>query len=162
MRIYRHSFAGGDPGGLAGLAQQCRGCRAPPVRGRRGHLLQSLVGGLQPRASGWRLPAPAVRAAHVPSAGFSGAVPGTGRRETASWPKAFPRDFRNAVLRFTLKGELELRGAQLLLLVQSKTGGKYVNYVLTGQPMEVMPEWNCRTLHLTLRSGPVDVHRFAA
>lgn len=62
--------------------------------------------------------------------------------------KGFPRDFTNATVKVRVRGELECRGSQCMLLVQSKVCGKYVNYVLEGQPIEVKPKWFWHTLLL--------------
>ena len=48
-----------------------------------------------------------------------------------------------------LKGELESRGAELVLLVQGRVGGIYVNYVLTGQPFQVRRDWTTQTIELS-------------
>lgn len=55
--------------------------------------------------------------------------------------EAFPTDFSDARLMFRLKGELEPRGAQLLLLVQSTLGRITSGWMLTGQPLEVTRNW---------------------
>lgn len=57
-------------------------------------------------------------------------------------------DFRNARVTIRLKGELELHGAQLLLLTQAKINGIWVNYVLTGQPFKITPVWSVQTVKL--------------
>jgi len=148
MRIYRHSFAGGDPGGWLGWRSNAEG--AERIRFEGGAAISS-----SPWWVDYNHAPPGGGYLHLPYALHTFHPPGFPEQyrelggENRFVAEGFPRDFRNAILRFTLKGELELRGAQLLLLVQSKTGGKYVNYILTGQPMEVTPEWNCRTLHLT-------------
>lgn len=61
----------------------------------------------------------------------------------------YPTDFRNAKLTVRLKGEVNLKGAQLLLHCQSTIGDIAINYVLTGQPFVVTPEWSEQTIHLT-------------
>ena len=61
-----------------------------------------------------------------------------------------PRDFRNARLTLRLRGELQEHGAKLVLLAQSKLGEDHVvNYVLTGQPFDVTPDWSEQTVTLT-------------
>jgi hypothetical protein len=54
----------------------------------------------------------------------------------------YPRDFTNARLTLRIKGELELRGAALVLLVQGTGGGMCSGWVLTGQPIQVSPDWS--------------------
>ena len=60
----------------------------------------------------------------------------------------FPIDFTNASITVRLKGEVESRGAKLVLLAQAKVGDRTINYVLTGQPLEVTPHWSEQTLTL--------------
>jgi hypothetical protein len=61
----------------------------------------------------------------------------------------YPTDFRNAKITARLKGEVNLKGAQLLLHCQSTVGDKAINFVLTGQPFVVTPDWTEQTVHLT-------------
>lgn len=61
----------------------------------------------------------------------------------------FPLDFTNAEITVRLKGELNLRGAQLVFLAQAWVGDRCVGQLLTGQPLEVTPDWSEQTLHLT-------------
>ncbi|HLY59632.1 MAG TPA: hypothetical protein VKV95_02585 [Terriglobia bacterium] len=58
----------------------------------------------------------------------------------------FPTDFTNAKLSVRLKGELELRGASLVLLVQGKIGNIASGWMLTGHPLVVTPEWTEQTI----------------
>ena len=60
----------------------------------------------------------------------------------------FPTDFTRAKITVRLRGEIELRGAELVLLAQSKVDTHYVNCVLTGQPLEVTSEWSEQTITL--------------
>lgn len=52
----------------------------------------------------------------------------------------FPSDFTNARLSFRLHGELESRGANLVLLVNSTVNGLTSGWALTGNPLRVPPE----------------------
>lgn len=61
----------------------------------------------------------------------------------------FPNDFRNARISVRLKGEIDLRGAQLVLLIQSTVGAIRTNHVLIGQPLQITLEWSTQTLSLT-------------
>jgi hypothetical protein len=47
-----------------------------------------------------------------------------------------------------LKGQLETRGANLVMLVQAKVGPIYSCHALVGQPLKVSPEWSEQTLRL--------------
>jgi len=60
----------------------------------------------------------------------------------------FPTDFTNAKLTARLRGEVELWGAELMLLVQAKVGDFALNHVLVGQPFRVTPEWSEQTITL--------------
>jgi hypothetical protein len=60
----------------------------------------------------------------------------------------FPTDFTNAKMALRLKGRLDAKGTRLLLLVQAKVGDIAVNFVLTGQPFDVTPEWSDQTVAL--------------
>lgn len=76
-----------------------------------------------------------------------------------SWPNRFveggyPTDLRNAKLHLRIRGEVDLRGAQLVLLAQSdisKDPGhpNWVNQVLSSQPVKITPKWSQQTLCLT-------------
>ncbi|MEW6751786.1 MAG: hypothetical protein AB1505_12535 [Candidatus Latescibacterota bacterium] len=58
----------------------------------------------------------------------------------------FPTDYTNARFTLRLKGELELRGSQLVLLVQAALGGMASAWVLAGQPIPVTGEWTTQTV----------------
>jgi hypothetical protein len=62
---------------------------------------------------------------------------------------AFPTDFTGARFTVRIRGSLAARGAGLHLLVQSRVDGKAVNYVLTGQRLEVTEDWSDQTLVLS-------------
>ena len=67
-----------------------------------------------------------------------------------------PTDFTHARMTLRLRGELEARGAQLLLLCQavqacpeqSRRGGICSGWLLTGQPFHVTPDWSEQTVTL--------------
>jgi hypothetical protein len=56
------------------------------------------------------------------------------------------RNFTNARLTFRLKGELETRGANLVLLVQSSVGSVTSGWALIGQPLTVGKQWSEQTI----------------
>lgn len=58
----------------------------------------------------------------------------------------FPSDFRNARITLRLKGELEERGASLVLLVQGTVDGTTSGWLLTGAPISVTTEWSEQTV----------------
>jgi hypothetical protein len=58
-------------------------------------------------------------------------------------------DLTNARLSVRLRGEIELHGAHLLLLIQGKTPKTTANFVLSGQPLQVEHDWMEQTLTLT-------------
>jgi hypothetical protein len=59
-----------------------------------------------------------------------------------------PTDFTGAKLTARLRGELELQGANLCLLIQGSRGGLCSGWVLTGQPITLTPPWQDHTLDL--------------
>lgn len=60
----------------------------------------------------------------------------------------YATDFTNARLTFRLRGELDAKGAQLVVLAQSRVGDKSINSVLTGQPIRITPDWSEQTVTL--------------
>jgi hypothetical protein len=60
----------------------------------------------------------------------------------------YPTNFVNARLTLRLRGELDARGANPLLLVQASGGGLVSGWLLTGQPLQVQPEWYEQTVTL--------------
>ena len=61
----------------------------------------------------------------------------------------YPADFTDARLTLRLWGEVELRGARLVLLAQAQVGDRMINHVLTGQPFSVEPDGSQQTVQLT-------------
>lgn len=60
-----------------------------------------------------------------------------------------PVDFREAQITVRLKGELETRGAQLVLLVQGTATGITSGWLLTGSPIEVTENFHEQTIVAT-------------
>ena len=60
--------------------------------------------------------------------------------------EGFPTSYTDARITLRLKGELEKRNAELVLLVQATVGSMTSAWVLTGQPLEVTPEWSEQTI----------------
>ena len=58
----------------------------------------------------------------------------------------FSRNFTNARFAFRLKGELETRGARLVLLVQSSVNSLTSGWALIGQPVTVGKQWSEQTI----------------
>lgn len=65
----------------------------------------------------------------------------------------FPRDFTNVKMRVRLRGELDTKGAQLLLLIQGDLGEVQPNYVCTGQPLQVTRDWSQQVIHMVPDPG---------
>lgn len=61
----------------------------------------------------------------------------------------YSRNFTNAQVTIRVRGDVDLRGAEMVLLVQADIPGTRANYVLTGQPFRVTPEWTEQTVKLT-------------
>ena len=60
----------------------------------------------------------------------------------------FPTDFTNARMTLRLRGELDTKGTNLVLLAQARVGDRALNHVLTAQPFEVTPDWTEQTITL--------------
>ena len=58
----------------------------------------------------------------------------------------FPSDYTNARFTLRLRGELETRGAELVLLVQANVDRMTSAWVLSGQPVPVGAEWAEQTI----------------
>lgn len=61
---------------------------------------------------------------------------------------AYPTNFIGAALTLRLKGELEARGAQLVLLCQAVHEGICSGWLLTGRPFQVTADWSEQTVTL--------------
>ena len=72
------------------------------------------------------------------------AVAGTNRLAEGS----FGTDFRDAAITVRLRGDIDLRGARLQLLAQSKVRDRWVNYLLTSQPFQITSQWSEQTVVL--------------
>lgn len=59
-----------------------------------------------------------------------------------------PTDFRNATVTVRLRGNVDLRGANLVYHVQSRVGDRWINYALTGQPFCITPDWSEQSVEL--------------
>jgi hypothetical protein len=60
----------------------------------------------------------------------------------------FPTGFTGARVTARLKGQLDARGAQLVLLAQSRVGSININHVLMGQPFAVTEDWTEQNITL--------------
>jgi hypothetical protein len=82
------------------------------------------------------------------------AKPGEHQREVEGENRfsqnAYPTNFINARMTLRLKGEVEAKGARLLLLCQAVQGGMCSGWLLTGQPFEITPEWSEQTVTAAL------------
>ena len=70
------------------------------------------------------------------------------------WPntfieKGYSTDLRDARMTLRLRGNVNLHGAELLLLAQATVPGGTANLVLTGQPFTVAPDWSDQSVTLT-------------
>jgi len=60
----------------------------------------------------------------------------------------YSTNFTDARFTLRLKGEMEMRNTQLLLLVQAVVGKRCSGWLLTGQPFQVTPDWSEQTVTL--------------
>ncbi len=58
-------------------------------------------------------------------------------------------DLTNARLSVRLRGDVDLQGSNLVLLIQGKTPKTMANFVLSGQPLRVEREWTEQTIVLS-------------
>ncbi len=55
----------------------------------------------------------------------------------------------NAKVSLRLRGDMDLQGAKMVVLIQAKTAKTTANFVLTGQPFEISRQWTDQTVTLT-------------
>lgn len=66
--------------------------------------------------------------------------------ENAFANRRLPLDFRDARITVRTRGELEARGAQVLLLLQGRVDDLISGWLLTGDPILIGPEWREQTI----------------
>jgi hypothetical protein len=66
----------------------------------------------------------------------------------------YPTNFSNARVTLRLRGELELRGAELVLLIQGNVEGRTTGWLLTGKPFPVTRDWS--ELFVTVEANPAN------
>jgi hypothetical protein len=54
----------------------------------------------------------------------------------------YSRDLTDATITVRMRGEARLRGAEVVLLAQADVPGTRANFILTGQPFKVTPDWS--------------------
>ena len=59
-----------------------------------------------------------------------------------------PNDWTNVSITVRIKGDIKMKGTELVLLAQSSVGTHTQNHVLTGQPIKVTKEWTEQTITL--------------
>ena len=62
--------------------------------------------------------------------------------------ESYSRDLRNAKITVRIRGEVDLKGAQVLLLAQAKTAKTTANLVLSGRPLKITKDWSEQSLLL--------------
>ncbi|MCM8822235.1 MAG: hypothetical protein NC831_05410 [Candidatus Omnitrophica bacterium] len=60
----------------------------------------------------------------------------------------FPTDFTGAKITLKIKGEVDLKGSNLYLLVQGNTGKIWVNQIFTGYPIKITKDWSIQSFTL--------------
>ena len=61
----------------------------------------------------------------------------------------YSRNLENAEIRVRIRGEMKMRGAQVVFLVQAGSGGITAPWALTSQPIAIEQELQEQVLHLT-------------
>jgi len=59
--------------------------------------------------------------------------------------QGFSRNLTNARLKVRLRGDVDLKGSQMVFVVQAKTDKSTANFVLTGQPFKITHDWSEKT-----------------
>ncbi len=85
-----------------------------------------------------------------PGAGYLHILAGLHTHSTSKWvsEKKMPVDFTNARVTLRLRGELQQKDSQMLILLQAKNETTTANFVLTTQPFSVLPQWSEQTITL--------------
>ena len=117
--------------------------------GRSGLLSRTLVSGSQPRTPRSRVSSPGDVAVYrrplVPESRVLERVPYT---HNSFVEQGFGTRLSNARLTIRMRGEVDAKGAQLLLLAQAETDKTTANMVLSGQPFKVTKDWSEQTVTL--------------
>ena len=58
------------------------------------------------------------------------------------------RDVTTAKVTVRVRGEVDLKGAEVVLLIQADIPGTRANFVLTSQPVRITPQWSDQTITL--------------
>jgi hypothetical protein len=69
-------------------------------------------------------------------------------RENRFVNERYSRDLTNARFSVRMRGDMDMQGADLVLLAQAKTAKTTANMVLTGQPFRVTKEWSDQSVKL--------------
>jgi len=69
-------------------------------------------------------------------------------RESSFADQGKSTDLRDARLTVKLRGDVDLKGAQLLLLAQAQTPKTTANVILTSQPIKITEDWSEQTIVL--------------
>src|SRR3989304_8162581 len=62
--------------------------------------------------------------------------------------EGWSKNLTNAKVTVRLRGEMDLKGAQLVFHVQAKTDKTTANFALTGQPFRITRDWSEQTVTL--------------
>ncbi|MCE9588911.1 MAG: hypothetical protein K8S99_00120 [Planctomycetes bacterium] len=143
-KVYHEAFDDG-PGGWCGFASNALGPRSLDVRD-----------GCAISRSPWWIDynhaPPGAGYLHLLFISNTRGVYGEHQREVAGRCRfadgKFPTNFTNASVTIRARGELETRGAQMVLLFQATFEGICSGWMLTGRPFKIAKEWTEQTVTL--------------
>jgi hypothetical protein len=141
-KTYIETFDDG-PGGWFGWTNNALGPKALEVRD--GHATSR-----SPWWIDYNHAPPGAGYLHLPYMLYTRGKAGEHMREVAGENRfsrdGYPTDFTNAKLTLRLRGEVEARGAQLVLLIQAVQNEICSGWLLTGQPFRVTADWSEQTV----------------
>jgi len=143
--LYRETFDNG-PGGWYGMIDNFQGVKPLPVQ-------NGIISSYAPWWIDYNHAPPGAGYLHLLMGLYTRGPLTEAMREYAGRnhfiEQQFPTNFTNLTMSLRLRGELELRGAQMLLLIQGHHDGVTSGWLLTGQPIPVTPHWSEPSIHLT-------------
>lgn len=139
--IYRETFDDG-PGGWYGFISNAGGPKPLDIR-------DSCAVSRSPWWIDYNHAPPGAGYLHLPYMLNTAGKPSEHQREVHGTNRfitgGFPLNFSGARVTLRLKGELEARGAKLVLLCQSVQNGICSGWMLTGQPFHITADWSEQT-----------------
>jgi hypothetical protein len=84
-----------------------------------------------------------------PGAGYLHIMMGLHTNASGKWEqRKLPRDFTNAKVTVRLRGDVDLKGSQLVFHCQANNGKTTANFVLKSQPLQITHDWSEQAITL--------------